>query len=263
MKTQVNKEILHSNQNQIKHLKCLKKYHLCSYILFTVFILSLYSQSSAFSVNEKERNDRRIKRKWMLNIFLLYSQLMIDFYYCQITARKAFTIQQDMNEWKGVKQIWRTAVSVFWWMWHLKICMCACSCFRLCAIRCLSNWENIWFTRMHVTNSIRPNNKTYLLLHFSFKIAWFYINRVLSIVTLPVSVLDSFFSTAWRLASNMSCPWSGGPPHTHRQRAQQKVVATIAIPLHPVPVRSGADTHLYLWRTCKANVRKVTPNKSQ
>lgn len=76
--------------------------------------------------------------------------------------------------------------------------------------------ENIWFTVTHVTNSIRPKDKTYLMLHFSFKIAWIYINK-LSMVTLPVSVLDSFFSTAWRLASNMSCLWSGVPPHSQTE----------------------------------------------
>lgn len=75
--------------------------------------------------------------------------------------------------------------------------------------------------------------------------------------TRPVSVLDSFFSTARVLASNMSCPWSGrgSPPATHK--AGQKTGA--AVTSHPVPVAlmGGAHTHLYLRREASVRVGQI------
>lgn len=98
------------------------------------------------------------------------------------------------------------------------------------------------------------------MLKFRYKRTLFYIKPFTD--TLPVSVLDSFFSTARGLASNMSCPWNGVPlPHT--QTVQQKMVNTITIPLHPVLVRmSVANTHLYLRRGLVC-VSSVTPNKAE
>lgn len=121
---------------------------------------------------------------------------------------------------KAVQLQWDLRVG--WWT----VCVCILSWLRHCTSRCPSTRTNMWFTRTNRANySIRLKGTTYCTsgrpdthkavfknvhkanrwLYCSF---WYmiFIQKTIS----PVSVLDSFFSTARGLTSNISRLWKGG-----------------------------------------------------
>lgn len=64
----------------------------------------------------------------------------------------------------------------------------------------------------------------------------------------PVSVLDSFFSTGRGLTSNMSAEWEAPPPRPHscKHGAGQKTGTAMALASHPPPaLMGGALTHAH------------------